>query len=57
MTIRELYEWAKEKGCLDKTLAKNCNLNIFDIQAVIYTGSDETLCAFFEFNIDRVILD
>lgn len=57
MTIRELYDWAKEKGCLDKTLAKNCNLNIFDIQAVVDTGSDETLCAFFEYGIDRVILD
>ena len=57
MTIRELYEWAKEKGCLDKTIAKNCNLNIYDVEAVVYTGSDETISAFFEFGIDKVILD
>lgn len=57
MTIQELYDWAKEKGCLDKPLAKNCNLDIYDIQAVVYTGSDETLSAFFEYGIDKVILD
>ena len=57
MTVQELYDWAKEKGCLDKTIAKHCNLEIYDIEAVVYTGSDETLSAFLEYGIDKVILD
>ena len=57
MTIQELYDWAKEKGCLDKTLAKNCNLEIFDVEAAIYTGDDELVCAIYELGVDKVILD
>lgn len=57
MTVQELYDWAKEKGCLDKTIAKNCNLNIYDVEAVVYTGDDALICAAFEFSIDKVILD
>ena len=57
MTIQELYDWAKEKGCLNKTLAKNCNLEIYDIETAIYTGDDELICAAYEFGIDKVILD
>lgn len=58
MTIQELYDWAKEKGCLDKTLAKNCNLEIYDIEEVFYTGDNENIYTIFELGgLDKVILD
>lgn len=54
MTIQELYNWAKEKNCLDKTIAKNCNCEIFDIECVIDTSD----CGFLqECEVDKVILD
>ena len=36
MTIRELYEWAKERNLLDKTIAKHYNFNVEDIETVSY---------------------
>lgn len=32
MTVRELYEWAKEKNLLDVQIAKHFNFNIKDIE-------------------------
>lgn len=57
MTIQELYDWAKENNCLDKTLAKNCNLEVYDIESAICTD-DESLPTIFGLGgIDKVILD
>lgn len=56
MTVQELYDWAKEKGCLDKTIAKNCNLEIFDVEDVVYTG-DESIYTIYGLGVDKVILD
>jgi hypothetical protein len=52
MTIQELYDWAKENGCLDKTIAKNCNLDIYDIEAAVYINDD-----YAGVSVDKVILD
>ena len=57
MTIRELYEWAKENNCLDKTLAKNCNLEIFDIEHAINVDDDENIHTIFALCVNKVILD
>lgn len=57
MTIRELYKWAKEKGCLDKTLAKNCNLEIFDIETAIDISDDNEIYTICALGVDKVILD
>lgn len=57
MTIQELFDWAKEKGCLDKTIAKNCNLEIYDIESAIYTGDDKLIYTVYSLGIDKVILD
>lgn len=57
MTIQELFDWAKEKGCLDKTIAKNCNFEIYDIESAIYTGDDELIYTVYTLGVDKVILD
>ena len=36
MTVQELYDWAKERGLLDKPIAKHFNFNIEDVETVIY---------------------
>lgn len=54
MTIQELYNWAKEKGCLDKSLAKSCNMEVFDIESAFDT-SDYPDYIFR--GTDKVILD
>lgn len=55
MTVQELYDWAKENNVLDKTIAKNCNLNIYDIEDVHYFK--EELVKAFKLDFDRVVLD
>lgn len=52
MTVQELYNWAKEKGCLDKTIAKNCNLEIYDVNVAVYINDD-----YAGVSVDKVILD
>ena len=36
MTVRELYEWAKERDLLDKQIAKHNNFNFEDVEEVAY---------------------
>lgn len=54
MTIQELYDWAKQKGCLNKTIAKHCNGEIFDIETVVDISDIDF---YQECGIDKVILD
>lgn len=42
MTVQELYEWAKERNLLDVKIAKNCNLDIYDIEDVYFLTEELT---------------
>lgn len=55
MTVQELYDWAKERNLLDKHIAKNFNLDIYDIERVQYIEND--IAKAFGINFDRVLLD
>ena len=36
MTIQEMYDWAKENNYLDVPIAKNMNLELKDVENIIY---------------------
>lgn len=36
MTVQELYDWAKERGLLNKPIAKHFNFNIEDVESVSF---------------------
>ena len=33
VTIRELYEWAKQNNCLDDMIYKHCNFDLHQLRA------------------------
>lgn len=41
MTVRELYEWAKEHNLLDKQIAKHFNFNIEDVESISYLTKEQ----------------
>lgn len=55
MTVQELYDWAKKNRVLDKTIAKNCNLEVHDIESVHYVKNE--FAKIFFIDDDRVVLD
>lgn len=54
MTIREMYNWAKEHDCLDVIVVKHMNAELFDIRDIVHLK--EVLNISNE-NDDKVILD
>lgn len=55
MTIREIYDWAKEHDCLDITIAKHSNTDIMDIRDIVHLK--EVLPDLYNEDYDRVVLD
>lgn len=51
MTIRDLYEWAKENDMLDKNLAIHYDFNCNDVRNVVYVSQIAAVV------VDRVVLD
>lgn len=54
MTIKEIYNWAKQHDCLNITISKNSNFSIYDITSITHLKEEFS-------NIsddhDKVILD
>ena len=42
MTVQELYDWAKERDLLDKTIAKHFNFTIENIRVATYLDEELT---------------
>lgn len=58
MTVKELYEWAKERNCLDVQIAKHFHFQVEDIrEATHLTRREMIYLNVFSENGDRVILD
>ena len=36
MTIREIYDWAKENNCLDVDVGKHYNMHFYEITSVTH---------------------
>lgn len=51
MTIKELYEWAKERNLLDKQIAKHFQFNLENIECVSFLPQEITKTE------DLVVLD
>lgn len=52
MTVQELYDWAKERDLLNKSIAKHFNFNIEDVEAVAYFTKEQI-----RDNDGRVVID
>lgn len=51
MTIKELYEWAKERDLLDKQIAKHFQFNLENVESVRFLPQEITKTE------DLVVLD